>query len=1078
MLQKHAIQTLGKVYRSIYTVSTDREYVLDTLVNVACGTHVSAGKVSRKFMEMMNDIKATAILQIEYALVASFTSLVSALMQVARHWIMDANLAAKALLPLCRMRADEYGRASMLPRNLLVEETDGTSSCGNSVANVQNGPNGDDDSELMGEHDDISVENDEVVAHPFLFCKRGDPKLGIFRDDNSSRRSHSKKGTIIPMDRISSCLEDVLHSKRTRTKSETSSEEETFLQCMIYSTLEAWALAGIRVEFDFTRAVSKNISIEAQIARSAFLSVCVHYEDDDEDRINVLLGVEEEFISNICSGEKFVIMNGCKGLIRLISGGADSIGLERPIRILESVLCQLEEEIGTSDDSDTEEAAMLYSVLLEFYSTCGTDCVSTELLRKTALLCHRTCTANSASRESKLLSLRCISKILINVTIDRANLLLEGVRHVDTSIPSSTDMKQNPPTENDVLAVFWDLFLRRQFDESKTDYGLTGIGSATLLNIKFLSREADDIKRFDFDNGNFGAWICDDTLVTCRIGAGRNRGWVEVIARSPCRCDRRLVRLSGFASLDYSLLYSSPWGRRPDPEPPRPFSVKKSLADTSSGKENKAFSIDEVEVGNSEVLARAVAAIKRFEELANDPIFSLPRESNNEINTAKLMQQHTWGHESLEKQPKPTVMELFGQEKAGGDSAVVNRASEKDGASRRPRARSISDNGGSPFWEVPDPSISRPKKCASTTDDVAAESRNESNSSSSRGKGKHEDQPLTVHQWLQVGLDVKCALEIKEQLNHLGYNDSMLGCSVSPSYEIPSYFGNEKLLKQLIPEKVQRGLAILDRTVALQPHKVALFFSSSSIVSGETAAVPGDSQSYASSSNDEHRLLSAAHGSPQFWDFARGLGTMVKTQDLTFYSSGIDTSSRAEDGEYALIWMGDDKENKTPTPSDIDAMVLFHCVTLMPHVDLNTMIRNRKRHVGNDYVHIVFIERDDAVMRRTSCSCHGGNVYTNYVSGEFGLCTIFVGTLPATPKFLRVTVSTKPDLVDEDTASALSLLCGSYTLPREFVPQTVRRLAIRADILCRALMEDKTGLASNWEDRLHIIRGMQRHLKL
>lgn len=1044
---------------------------------------------------MMNDIKATAILQIEYALVASFTSLVhthakvprlvSALMQVARHWIMDANLAAKAIIPLSRIRADEYGRASILPRNLLVEETDDSSSCGFSLENVQNRSNGDDDSELLDDQDDISVENDEVVAHPFLFCKRGDPKLGIFRDDNSSRRSHSKKGTIIPMDRISSCLEDVLHSTRARNKVESSWEEEAFLQCMIYSTLEAWALAGIRLEFDFTRAVPKHLSIDAKIARSAFLSVCVHYEEEDEDGTNVLLGIEEEFISNICSGEKFVMLNGCKGLIRLISGGVGSLGLEWPIRILVSVLSQLEKEIGASDDSNTvdDKAALLYSVLLEFYSTCGTDCISSDLLCKTALLCYRTCIAHSASRESKLLSLRCISKILINVKINRANLLLEGFKDYDAGIQSKDEMKQNPQAEDGVVAVFWDLFSRRQFDESKSEYGLAGAGSATLLNTKFLSREADDIKRFDVDNGNFGAWICNDTLVTCRIGAARNRGWVEVIARSPCRCDRRLVRLSGFASSICSLIYSTPWGPRADPEQSRPFLARKGVGDTSSSDEKKKnLSIDDVEVGKSEILTRAVVAIKSFEKLANDPIFSLPREGNIETYATEVMQQYTWGHASSEKEPKPTVMELFSQEKNGKDRSDNVRASENDDTTRRPRARSISDNGGSLFWGVPVPSMPKQKKCASTTDDVVG-SKTESNSISSRGKGKHEDQPLTVHQWLHKrfgshSIHMKCVLEIKEQLNQLGYNDSMLGCSYSPSCENASYFGNEKLLKQLIPEKIQRGLAILDRTVALQPHKVALFFSSSSVVTGNAAAVPGDDQSYASSSNDERRLLSAAHGSPQFWDFALGLGTMVKTQDLTFYSSGIDTSSRAEDGEYALIWMGDDRENKAPTPSDIDAIVLFHCVTLMPHVDLNTMIRNRKRHVGNDYVHIVFSERDDAVMRRTSCSCHDGNVYTNYVSGEFGLCTIFVDTLPATPKFLRVTVSTKPDLLEDDTASALSLLRGNYILPREYVPQTVRRLAIRADILCRALMEDKTGLASNWEERLHIIHGMQRHLKL
>ena len=169
-LRLYAIKVLGKIFRSLYTVSNDREYVLDSLINIACNSDDD---------EEDNEVKIEAIHQLEYALVASFAALVhthtkvprlvSALLQIARHWIHDALLASKALLPLCRLRSDEYGRASILPRDVLFEEyseDDSQSKCAYSM-------NESDDDTV---NDEMSVENDQVWVHPFLFFKRGESK--------------------------------------------------------------------------------------------------------------------------------------------------------------------------------------------------------------------------------------------------------------------------------------------------------------------------------------------------------------------------------------------------------------------------------------------------------------------------------------------------------------------------------------------------------------------------------------------------------------------------------------------------------------------------------------------------------------------------------------------------------------------------------------------------------------------------------------------------------------------------------------------------------------------------------------
>lgn len=321
-------------------------------------------------------------------------------------------------------------------------------------------------------------------------------------------------------------------------------------------------------------------------------------------------------------------------------------------------------------------------------------------------------------------------------------------------------------------------------------------------------------------------------------------------------------------------------------------------------------------------------------------------------------------------------------------------------------------------------------------------------------------------------IELKCADEIELYLQEkLGFDSWMLGKSNDFSERnnasIP-HFANEKP-KQLIYEKIKRGIAVLDRTVPVEPHKVAVFFSCSSNKSISTE-----------NETDEDRLLSAANASPQFWEFAKGLGSMVRNQDLTYFSSGLDTSERCEDGEFALVWVANDKANsevKTEDVALVDTMVLFHVIPLMPSPEDN-LLRNRKRHVGNDYVHVIYTERDASLMRRTAGSMWDGNVYTNsIIGGEFGLVTIFVDNLPASPMFSRVTVQTKQSLQGNDTEK-LSVLRGSYIIPQDLTANAVRQIAIRADILCRSMMEDKTGLASNWEERLHLIRNMKRYIKL
>jgi hypothetical protein len=229
--------------------------------------------------------------------------------------------------------------------------------------------------------------------------------------------------------------------------------------------------------------------------------------------------------------------------------------------------------------------------------------------------------------------------------------------------------------------------------------------------------------------------------------------------------------------------------------------------------------------------------------------------------------------------------------------------------------------------------------------------------------------------------------------------------------------------------------------------------------------------------NEDSVLLRSPHGSPEFIEFSRGLGAMVMTRHLKYFSGGLDTSAYLADGSFALAYVGDDDDCQGYDGSvTAKTMVLFHSVPLMP-----PGVNNRKRHVGNDVVHLIFAEKDNEAVDGF------GGIGKNYdyeedfddrnadVSGEFGFVWIIVSPSAGAGR-TRVTVKAKADL-DEETHAAVSHLLGTSLFPKDIAARCVRQLAIRADIACRSTkaMQDRLGLVSNYEERLHQIKKLSRH---
>ena len=211
---------------------------------------------------------------------------------------------------------------------------------------------------------------------------------------------------------------------------------------------------------------------------------------------------------------------------------------------------------------------------------------------------------------------------------------------------------------------------------------------------------------------------------------------------------------------------------------------------------------------------------------------------------------------------------------------------------------------------------------------------------------------------------------------------------------------------------------------------------------------------------DDSWILNVKHASPLFSKFSQGLGKMASLKHLRIFSGGMDTSDYASDGKFALCWI--EHPSKLEGASLIGkTMVLFHSVPLMP-----SGVNNRKRHVGNDVVHIVFCE--DA-----SITTHGNDFGTQIISGEFCFATIFV--IPMRDNsIVSVTLKLKEDL-DEKLKENLTHLVGSAIMPFDASPIYVRQLAMRADLACRSVLQDRLGLFSNWQERILQIRSLKRY---
>lgn len=183
-----------------------------------------------------------------------------------------------------------------------------------------------------------------------------------------------------------------------------------------------------------------------------------------------------------------------------------------------------------------------------------------------------------------------------------------------------------------------------------------------------------------------------------------------------------------------------------------------------------------------------------------------------------------------------------------------------------------------------------------------------------------------------------------------------------------AHFGNnaEKPLLVGSSQVVQRAVKILDCIPPYETHKVGVVYVG-----------PGQC-------NNESEILRNNFGSGRYVEFLHRLGTLISLPDAdpqSFFLGGLEQNGN--DGKFAYIWQDDVMQ------------VIFHVATLMPCKESDALCNNKKLHIGNNYVTIVFNE--------------SGEDYTiGTIKGQFNYANIIVEPLDHATN--RVIIKTKDEL--------------------------------------------------------------------
>ncbi|XP_055692341.1 tuberin isoform X2 [Lutzomyia longipalpis] len=197
--------------------------------------------------------------------------------------------------------------------------------------------------------------------------------------------------------------------------------------------------------------------------------------------------------------------------------------------------------------------------------------------------------------------------------------------------------------------------------------------------------------------------------------------------------------------------------------------------------------------------------------------------------------------------------------------------------------------------------------------------------------------------------------------------------------------------------------------------------------------------------NNETEILKNRFGSFRYAEFLRNLGTLVSIKDAKEHNLYIDLDMA--DGQFTYIWQDD------------IVQVVYHVATLMPNKEQDPNCTEKKKHIGNDFVSIVYNES-------------GEEYNLNTIKCQYNYASVIVEPLELNS--CRVYVRAKDDVKDYVAYSEPKIVSDTSA------PLLARQLALHANLaslVSKSLKNKGQGpYASNWLERLRKIKRLRAKL--
>ncbi|XP_051487680.1 tuberin isoform X3 [Apus apus] len=245
------------------------------------------------------------------------------------------------------------------------------------------------------------------------------------------------------------------------------------------------------------------------------------------------------------------------------------------------------------------------------------------------------------------------------------------------------------------------------------------------------------------------------------------------------------------------------------------------------------------------------------------------------------------------------------------------------------------------------------------------------------------------------------------------------------------FFGDENNKPLLLPnETFERSVQLLDQIPSYDTHKIAVLYV-------------GEGQN-----DNEIAILSNEHGSYRYTEFLTGLGKLIELKDCQpdkIYLGGLDVCG--EDGQFTYCWHDDIMQ------------AIFHIATLMPTKDLDKYRCDKKRHLGNDFVSIIYNDSGEDFKLGT-------------IKGQFNFVHVIITPLDYDCNL--VTLQCRKDmegLVDTSVAKIIS---------DKNLPFVARQMALHANMASQvhhSRSNPTDTYPSKWIARLRHIKRLRHRLR-